>query len=177
VTVRYAQEGGTAGALIARGARAGLADRDVWAVGQEGDVGVFDCGGAAGASVMGGLSGRWARRLGIAGAVVDGAVRDVESIQVDGVPVWSRKVTPLTGKHRMRAIEMNGIVSLAGHAVRPGDLIAADASGVCIVPRASIGRVLELCVESDQTERAVIDALRTGASKEEVDAILAPERV
>ena len=77
----------------------------------------------------------------------------------------------------MRAAQINGPVALAGFAVNPGDLIAADGSGVCIVPHSSIDQVLELCVRSDRAERAVIDALERGASKEEVGAILAPDRV
>jgi len=72
---------------------------------------------------MGGLSARWARRLGIAACVVDGAIRDLESIQRQGLPVWSRAVTPVTGKFRMRAVEINGVVSIADATVEPGDLI------------------------------------------------------
>ena len=77
----------------------------------------------------------------------------------------------------MRAVEINGSVALAGLPVHPGDLIAADGSGICVVPRSAISRVLELCAESDRAERAVVDALERGASKQEVDALLAPDRV
>ncbi len=119
VTTRYAREGGSPGAIAARGEPARLADRDVYAVGQAGDVAVFDCGGNTHASVVGGLSARWARRLEMAAVVVDGAVRDLSSIERDGVPVWSRAVTPQSGKRRMWAVEINGTVSLDGHARRP----------------------------------------------------------
>ncbi len=175
-TIRYSWEGGTAGARRARGDRARLADRDVYAVGQPGDVGVFDCGGLADASVMGGLSGRWARRLEMAGCVVDGAVRDLESIREHGVPVWSRGVTPRTGKHRMRAIEINAPVALAGLLVHPGDLVVADASGVCVVPREAVDQVVEICREAEETERSVIAAMGEGASGADLGRIHPPER-
>lgn len=175
-TIRYAREGGTAGGRRARGDRARLADRDVYAVGRPGDVGVFDCGGAADASVMGGLSGRWARRLEMAGCVIDGAVRDLESIREHGVPVWSRAVTPRTGKHRMGAIEINGPVALAGLIVHPGDLIAADASGVCVVPLEAVDRVVEICRAAEETERSVIAAMERGASGADLGRIHPPER-
>ena len=114
ITIRYAPEGANVGAIRARGERARLADRDLYAVGQAGDVAVFDVHGFEGASIMGGLSARWARRLGIAGCVVDGAVRDVEAIRRAELPVWARAVTPVSGKHRLAAVEINGEVSLAG---------------------------------------------------------------
>jgi 4-hydroxy-4-methyl-2-oxoglutarate aldolase len=87
ITIRYGPEGGSPAALAARGERAGLAERDLYGIGRSGDVAVFDCHGYTGASVMGSLSARWARRLGIAGCVVDGAVRDVDSVLEVGVPV------------------------------------------------------------------------------------------
>jgi regulator of RNase E activity RraA len=176
VTIRYVREGGTAGARIARAERPRLADRDVYAVGRAGDVAVFDCSGAGDASVMGGLSARWAERLGIAGCVVDGAVRDVESIGASGVPVWSRTVTPRSGKHRMRAVEINGRASIDGAAVEPGDVIVADGSGVCVVPAAALEEVVALCLEADATESKVIAAIASGATRSEVQSLHPPDR-
>ena len=176
VTIRYAREGGTAGAHIARGARPRLADRDLYAVGREGDVAVFDTAGASEASVMGGLSARWARRLGIAGCVVDGAVRDLDSVRAAGVPVWSRSVTPLSGKHRMQALEINGRVALAGSTVVPGDLVVADSAGICVVPAFAVADVLARCEAEEASERAVVRAIEEGASREDVERVLPPQR-
>jgi 4-hydroxy-4-methyl-2-oxoglutarate aldolase len=176
VTIRYAREDGTAGARIARGEGARLADRDVYGVGQPGDVAVFDCGGAADASVLGGLSARWARQMDIAGCVVDGAVRDLDSIRADGVPVWSRAVTPNTGKHRMRAVEINAEVCLDGHLVSPGDVIAADGSGVCVIPAEALNDVLGRCVQADRNERAIVAALAGEPTPAELQGILAGDR-
>jgi regulator of RNase E activity RraA len=176
VTIRYARDGGTAGAHIARDDRARLAERDAYAVGRAGDVAVFDCGGAIEESVMGGLSASWASRLGIAGCVVDGAVRDLESMRSAGLPVWSRAVTPRSGKHRMRAIEINGTVSLGGVAVEPGDLITADAAGVCVIPSAAVDEVLARCLEAVAAERRVIAGIASGASLSELGAAHPPDR-
>lgn len=176
ITIRYCPEGGTPGALVARGEPAKLADRDLYAVGRPGDVAVFDCGGFEGASVMGGLSGSWARRLEIAACVIDGAIRDLDSIRRDGIPVWSRAVTPVSGKHRLQAVEINGAVSLGGVPVLPGDLIAADETGVCIVPAAHAEAVLRICLASEDAERSLLDAIKRGASPEEVAKILRPDR-
>jgi 4-hydroxy-4-methyl-2-oxoglutarate aldolase len=176
ITIRYGAEGGSVAALAARGERARLAERDLYATGEAGDVAVFDCGGFTGASVMGSLSARWARRLGIAGCVVDGAVRDVESIRAVGVPVWSRGVTPVSGKHRLRALELNGAVTLAGLAVEPGDLVLADSTGVCVVPSARIAETLERCRGLETAERAVEQAIDSGAEPAEIARSLRPDR-
>jgi 4-hydroxy-4-methyl-2-oxoglutarate aldolase len=108
--------------------------------------------------------------------VIDGAIRDLESIRARGVPVWSRAVTPVSGKHRLEAAEINGTVSIAGVPVRPGDVVAADETGVCVIPAAALGDVLERCVREEKAERSLVDAIESGATPEEVSRILRPDR-
>ena len=83
---------------------------------------------------MGGQSFTVAKSRGLAGAIVNGAVRDVDAIRRLYFPVWCLGQTPISGKHRMEAIEINGPVTLHNVAVNPGDLVVADDSGVCVVP-------------------------------------------
>jgi 4-hydroxy-4-methyl-2-oxoglutarate aldolase len=176
ITIRYAPQGGSPGALAGRGEPARLADRDLYNVGRPGDVAIFDCAGNVEASVMGGLSAAWAHRVEIAGCVIDGAVRDVEGIREEGVPVWSRGLTPVSGKHRLEAIEINGVVSIAGLAVRAGDVIAADDSGVCVIPREHVEAVRDIALAAEHAEREVTAAIASGASPEAVAQILRPDR-
>jgi regulator of RNase E activity RraA len=176
ITIRYGPEEESVEALVARGERARLAERDLYGIGRARDVAVFDCGGFTGASVMGSLSARWARRLGIAGCVVDGAVRDVESMLEVGIPVWSRGITPVSGKHRLQALELNGRVTLAGVAVEPGDLVLADAVGVCIVPGGRAVEVLDRCRALAVAEREVEEAIDGGDEPAEIARRLRPER-
>ncbi len=176
ITIRYGPEEASVEALIARGERARLAERDLYGIGSAGDVAVFDCDAFVGASVMGSLSARWARRLGIAGCVVDGAVRDVDSILEVGIPVWSRGITPVSGKHRLQALELNGTVTFAGLTVEPGDVVLADAVGVCIVPGARAVDVLEQCRALAASEREVEEAIDGGAEPAEIARRLRPER-
>ena len=58
--------------------------------------------------------------------MVDGGVRDVGQSRSIGFPIWSRDISPITGKWRCVTVEVNGPVSIAGLAVRPGDLVIAD---------------------------------------------------
>ena len=82
------------------------ADREAYQLGEPGDVVVID-GGGYDISNMGGLSACVAKAKGIAGNIVNGAVRDVELIRKTGYPVWSRGYTPITGKFRYEAISLN----------------------------------------------------------------------
>jgi len=176
ITLRYEPVGGSVGSRYARDERALLADRDLYGVGEAGDIAVFDSGGGPGVSVMGGLSATWARRVGIAACVVDGGVRDVGTIRRLQQPVWSRGRTPITGRHRLEAVEINGTVRLGGVQVNPGDLITADETGVCVIPTPYIQAVLDRCLRGEAAESEVIALLQRGAEISEVLAVLSPDR-
>ena len=64
---------------------------------QAGDVVVVDAGGRDDVIIMGGLMSTRLHQRGIAGVIVDGAVRDVEDIIALGFPVFSRHVVARAG--------------------------------------------------------------------------------
>ena len=110
----------------------GLADIEAHNLAEPGDVPVIQ--GVAGISSMGGISAAVGRRQGEAGAVVDGAVRDIGHSRSIGYPLWSKGASPITGKWRIETVAINVPVSICGVAVKPGDLVVADEVGVCFVP-------------------------------------------
>lgn len=120
-----------------------MATRDVYYLAEPGDVFVADFGGNLDVSNMGGQSCTVAKSCGLVGAVCNGAVRDIPAIKALGYPVWCRGRTPITGKFRIEAIEINGPVTLVDVQVVPGDLMVADDSGVCVVPYDKVEIVLE----------------------------------
>lgn len=120
-----------------------MATRDAYYLAEPGDILVADFGGNLDVSNMGGQSCTVARSCGLIGAVVNGAVRDLPAIRQMDYPVWCRGRTPITGKFRIEAIEINGPVTLHDVQVIPGDLVVADDSGVCIVPADKVQLVLE----------------------------------
>jgi regulator of RNase E activity RraA len=145
-------------------------------MGRAGDVAVFDNGARADVSVIGGLSATWAKRVGIAACIVDGGVRDVGTIRRLHHPVWSRGRTPITGRHRLEAVEINGTVRIGNVQVRPGDLVAADETGVCVIPRSHIQLVLERCLSGEAAEAQVIALLEKGAAMSQVLAVLSADK-
>lgn len=100
---------------------------------EPGEVLVADAGGFLGNAVWGGLMTEAALRKGIAGLVIDGAVRDSAEIVDRRFPCFARGQVP-AGPHKMFGGAINCVVSCGGVAVRPGDLIVADADGVTVVP-------------------------------------------
>ncbi|MEU6641948.1 RraA family protein [Saccharomonospora sp. NPDC046836] len=120
-----------------------MSTRDIYYLAEPGDVLVTDTGGDLSISNMGAQSCTVAKSRGLAGSIVYGAVRDAGSIRELGYPVWSKGITPLTGKFRIEAIEMNGPVTLHDVRVEPGDLMVADDSGVCVVPFEHVEHVID----------------------------------
>lgn len=130
-----------------------------------GDVLVLSAHGLDGVSVFGGRVALAASAAGIGGVVVDGAVRDLDEIREAGLQVWSRGVTPITGKVRLEQVSTNQPIFVAGVQVHPGDLVIADASGVCFVPPSIAAvvaeRVLKIAAaEARGREKAGTDEAR-----------------
>jgi regulator of RNase E activity RraA len=94
---------------------------------------VVDNGGRA-VSTWGGLATFAAKTKGIAGLVVDGGVRDKEEMLVHCFPVFTRHMTPLTGRTRLKIVAIGETVTCGGVRVRAGDIIVADGSGVVCIP-------------------------------------------
>ncbi len=176
LTVRYCAEQlhPLKGVLV--GDKGKLGDRDAYAVAQPGDVVVMDNGGRWDVSTMGGLSAISAQRTQIAGCIADSGVRDVALIREVGFPVWSRGITPRTGKLRAETMEINGPVSCAGVRVCPGDLVIADDTGVVVVPFGLVEEVLYKLKESEAVEARLVEALRAGAPLSVLREILPSER-
>jgi len=118
-----------------------LAEIEAHNLAKPGDVLVIE--GIDGISNMGGISATIAKRQGEIGAIVDGGVRDVEQSRSIGFPVWSKSVSPITGKWRIQTVSVNAPIRIAGVQVRAGDLVIADDTGLCFIPAESVAAVLK----------------------------------
>jgi regulator of RNase E activity RraA len=107
-------------------------------------------------AAMGNLMGTTAKVRGLAGAVIDGAVRDTAELKRLEFPVWSRRVSPATSVGRMISVDKQIPVLCAGVMVRPGDYLVGDADGVVVVPADAAEKVVALLKQYDDKESKML---------------------
>lgn len=115
-------------------------------------------------SNMGGVMATVAKAAGLSGAIVDGGIRDVGHSRSLGFPIWSRHISPVTGKWRAETQEINGVVSINGIAVHAGDLVVADETGIVFVPAAIVEDVLLECEAIQAKESDWMSQIQNGLS-------------
>ena len=147
----------------------GMAELEAHNLAEPDDVIVIE--GVSGASNMGGIAARIGLRQGEAGAIVAGGVRDIAESRRIGYPIWSSEVVPLTGKWRVETVEINGSVDIHGIRVEPGDLVVADDSGVCFVPRQYAAEVLSLALAKSEVEQKLAAEVASGLSVPELAGV------
>ncbi|MET0588174.1 MAG: 4-carboxy-4-hydroxy-2-oxoadipate aldolase/oxaloacetate decarboxylase [Novosphingobium sp.] len=107
-----------------------------------GDVLVFTNGGTAQGALWGDVACTFAVKKGVAGAVVHGACRDTDAIRELGFPVWTTAISVEHPEKRGPGA-VNVPIVVDGVLVEPGDIIAADADGVLVIPRALLAYTVE----------------------------------
>jgi regulator of RNase E activity RraA len=145
------------------GARASvnrMAEFEAHNLASPGDVLVIQ--GVANLSNMGGISAQTGKRQGEAGAIVQGGIRDIAHSRAVGYPLWSTDISPVTGKWRLETVEINGAIQIGEVRVEPGDLVVADDTGVCFIPRDRIIEVLELAEKKAKAEEIRCNAIDGG---------------
>jgi regulator of RNase E activity RraA len=83
-------------------------------------------------AVAGGNVCSVAQKNGIAGFVVDGAIRDIAEVRKAGFPVFARGVIPIAGKKEIPE-PLNSRIRCGAIDVGPGDMIVADEEGIVVV--------------------------------------------
>jgi len=128
-----------------------------------GDVLVVDGGGRPDVILMGGLMSTRLQVRGVAGAVLDAAVRDVDDILELKFPVFARHICPRAGTFSEIG-EIQVTICCGRIPVSPGDWIVADASGIAVAPSAIHEAVFQKAQEIHAQEAALAAELRKGRS-------------
>ena len=115
-------------------------------------------------STFGGLAAFAAKQSGAAAVVVDGTCRDLEDIRATDVWVATRHVTPTTGKMRVTLEGMDVPVTIGGIKVNSGDLVIGDDTGIVVVPKNDIVRVLRVAEKKLSQDLEVEKELHAGKS-------------
>jgi len=126
-----------------------------------GDVMVIDAGGDVTNAVIGGVLSFYASTLGVAGMVIDGAIRDVAEIREREFPVYARGVNH-RGPYKDGPGEINVPVSVGGMVVNPGDIVVGDQDGVLAFAPAEAEAVIEKALAQQLREEQTMQAMREG---------------
>lgn len=127
-----------------------------------GDVLVVDTHGSRRA-VAGELFATEASRKGLAGIVVDGAVRDTAKIRSLPIPVYSRTIIPVAGTTR-RVFQTQIPVRCGGVAVSPGDIVFGDDDGIVVATEQEMAEVIQAAEAIQGKEEAALARMSKGES-------------
>lgn len=134
----------------------------------EGSVIVIGINGESDVAVWGGLMTAGAEVNRLAGAVLDGGVRDVTEIRRDSdFQVFARSVSPGTTLGRFKTLSKEEPLRCGGVLVHPGDLIVGDLDGVVVVPKEHVEAVLRMATEIEMREAEQARLIRQSGSLRE----------
>ncbi len=131
------------------------------AMAKPGDVLVIDGKGDQTSALMGTIMMTACRQLGIAGVVMDGAVRDSLEIEEMDYPVFSVGTNP-NGPTKNIGGRIGHPVSCGGVTVNPGDLVLADADGIVVIERAKVASLIPGCHKKVADEAKRIAQIKEG---------------
>ena len=129
---------------------------------ERGDVIVVDAGGDLTNALIGEIMSTYAAARGIAGIVIDGAIRDADEIRANAFPVYAAGVTH-RGPYKDGPGEINVPVAIDGMVIAPGDLVLGDGDGILCVPFDSTAAVLAAAQEKQKVEAREIGAAAKAA--------------
>lgn len=141
-----------------------------------GEVLVVNGMGVEDVAIWGEVMTRAAQEQGIAGIVLDGAVRDVADLREMGFPVFCRAAVP-RGPHKGFGGTIDAPVACAGVTVSPGDLVIGDDDGVAVVPLDQVRTVQTAAKEAQAREWEWLEQIAKGKTTRELLGLPEPELV
>jgi len=128
---------------------------------EPGDVIVVEDQGDLAHALIGELMMMWAQHRGVAGVVVDGAMRDIDVLRELGIAAYAAGIQP-KGPYKSGPGEINTPISCGGVAVNPGDIVVGDADGVLVINPADAAAVLDKAKGKYKKEMAAREAIKKG---------------
>ena len=130
---------------------------------KKGEIIVIDNGGRTDVAPWGELATWSCVSKGVAGVVIDGAVRDIDGIKETGVAMFAKGVCPNAGEPKGFG-EIGAEIVCCGQNVRNGDWIVADESGVVVVPKERAYEVARRALEIHKNEVRIRAEIKSGGT-------------
>lgn len=128
---------------------------------QRGDVIVVDAGGDLTNALFGEIMVATAVKIGVAGVVLNGAVRDSEEIGQGDFPLYAAGVTH-RGPYKDGPGEINVPIAIDGMVIQPGDLVVGDADGLLCIPFDDAEQVLAATHKKMEAEKTMLADIAAG---------------
>ncbi|MDQ7912337.1 RraA family protein [Pseudomonas sp. 102515] len=132
-------------------------------IAEPGDVIVVDAGGDLTNAQLGEIMVSYAVKRGVAGIVVDGAIRDVASIGAGDFPMFAAGVSH-RGPYKDGPGEINVPIAIDGMVIEPGDLIIGDDDGLLCVPYDQVAEIYDRAAAKHAAEEKQMRQIAEGTN-------------
>jgi 3-hexulose-6-phosphate synthase/6-phospho-3-hexuloisomerase len=106
----------------------------------------------------------WSAKLkGLAGVVIDGAVRDYDDLLKIKFPIFSRYIVPNAGEPKGLG-EIGAEITCGSQSVQTGDWIIGDDSGVVVVPQELAQEIANRALDVKEQENRIREEIKSGGS-------------
>mgnify|MGYP000844822724 CR=1 FL=1 len=130
-------------------------------IAEPGDVVVVDAGGDLSNALIGEMMVAYAAKRGVAGIVINGAIRDAAAIRAGDFPLFAAGITH-RGPYKDGPGEINVPIAIDGMVIEPGDLVIGDDDGLLCVPYDQVPGVFERADAKNRAELAQLERIAAG---------------
>jgi len=130
-------------------------------IAEPGDVIVVDAGGDLSNALIGEMMVAYAIKRGVAGIVINGAIRDAANIGAGDFPLFAAGVSH-RGPYKDGPGEINVPIAIDGMVIKPGDLVIGDDDGLLCVPYDHVAEVYDRAAAKHAAEEKQMQQIAEG---------------
>lgn len=127
---------------------------------QPGDVVIIDAGGRTDIATWGETYSVQAKSRGVAGLIINGALRDSARVRRARFPVLCRGYAPVASRWDLTTVAVGEPLSIGDVTIRPGDILYGDDDGLIVIPIEDAPAVLDRALAIVRAEEAIRTAHR-----------------
>ncbi|WP_145249315.1 RraA family protein [Pseudomonas oryzihabitans] len=132
-------------------------------IAEPGDVIVVDAGGDLTNALIGEMMVAYAGKRGVAGIVINGAIRDAANIGAGDFPLFAAGISH-RGPYKDGPGEINVPIAIDGMVIEPGDLIIGDDDGLLCVPYDQVAEVYDRATAKHAAEEKQMRQIAEGTN-------------
>ncbi|WP_282287601.1 RraA family protein [Pseudomonas sp. PS02302] len=132
-------------------------------IAEPGDVIVVDAGGDLSNALIGEMMVAYAIKRGVAGIVINGAIRDAANIGAGDFPLFAAGISH-RGPYKDGPGEINVPIAIDGMVIEPGDLVIGDDDGLLCVPYDHVAEVYDRAAAKHAAEEKQMQQIAEGTN-------------